>query len=304
MRRVRFVAQPLSTTHFAMNGWPLVVQARSRMHEQLSHVLLGRIASESLAPAMRKRSMRDRVRELLLDRICHDEALRTGTRPITSLKFEATVKEFFTRLLPYSGGLLPVGCSVEAQPADAPLALARFAQFKHVAELERLGVEEMSIRSSVLMGLAVDPNVLMVRTPLHDNTINERAVLVELTLARRSWLRERYQPKPLLHAALWCRASMSRDTGGAIRASARTLIHLRRGRAPHLVAVTCEFLPSRIVDVALAPGELDCCYHCALPELRSALGAAGAEEELDALNAMVQTQRLRDTSDLFLDLAM
>lgn len=287
-----------------MDKWPLVVQARSGVHEQVSRILLSGATNSALESSAIRRSTREQVRDLLLDRICFDDDLRSGKRATVHSSFGVAVREFLARLLPYSAGLLPAGCSVETQPPGRRLTLSQFAQFRHVADLERLSVEEASIRSSVAMGLAQDPNVLMLRAPLHDNEINDKAILVELTLARRSWLRARHQPKPLLHAALWCRSSMSREVGGAIRASARSLSRLRRGRAPHIAAVTCEVLPSRMTDLALSPGELDCCYHCALPELRSALSTLDADEELALLDVMVQTQRLKDVSDLFLDLAL
>jgi len=60
-------------------------------------------------------------------------------------------------------------------------------------------------------------------------------------------------------------------------------------------------LPCR-ESLALGTGDVDFVYHAALPELREALSAIGNEDQLDMLNTIVQGRRLRDISDLVLDL--
>lgn len=54
--------------------------------------------------------------------------------------------------------------------------------------------------------------------------------------------------------------------------------------------------------VRLGTGDVDFVYHAALPELRESLAAIGNEDQLDMLNTIVQGRRLRDISDLVLDL--
>jgi hypothetical protein len=81
------------------------------------------------------------------------------------------------------------------------------------------------------------------------------------------------------------------------------LIRNRKGHIPHIVAVTAEPLPTRLASLALGTGDLDCVYHFALPELRSATERVGGPEQLEMLLAMIDGRRLRDISDLPFDLA-
>ncbi len=76
-----------------------------------------------------------------------------------------------------------------------------------------------------------------------------------------------------------------------------------KGHTPHVVVVTAEPLPGRLASLALGTGDLDCVYHVALPELRQAVAAFGEESAQELLETMIHGQRLRDTSDLPLDLA-
>ncbi|MNN23178.1 Type-2 restriction enzyme NgoMIV [compost metagenome] len=81
------------------------------------------------------------------------------------------------------------------------------------------------------------------------------------------------------------------------------MIRNRKGHLPHIVAVTAEPLPSRLASIALGTGDIDCVYHFALNELITAVEAAQAEDALEMLNIMIQGKRLKDISDLPLDLA-
>ena len=72
---------------------------------------------------------------------------------------------------------------------------------------------------------------------------------------------------------------------------------------PHIVTITAEPLPTRLASLALGTGDLDCVYHFALPELILAAGEI-SEGQADILNIMIEGKRLRDISDLPLDLAM
>lgn len=64
----------------------------------------------------------------------------------------------------------------------------------------------------------------------------------------------------------------------------------------------------RIASLALGTGDLDCVYHFALPELKSAIhdllvgGNSGVEDQLSMLGTLIEGRRLRDISDLPFDL--
>jgi hypothetical protein len=85
---------------------------------------------------------------------------------------------------------------------------------------------------------------------------------------------------------------------------ALNLIRNRKGRVPHIAVVTAEPLPSRLSSLALGTGDLDFVYHVALPELMQAITETASEDSCESLRIMVEGRRLRDVSDLALDLAL
>ena len=73
---------------------------------------------------------------------------------------------------------------------------------------------------------------------------------------------------------------------------------------PHIVVVTGEPLPSRIASLALGTGDIDCVYHFALYELLEAVNQSGAEDSIEMLKMLIEGNRLKDISDLPIDLAV
>jgi hypothetical protein len=82
------------------------------------------------------------------------------------------------------------------------------------------------------------------------------------------------------------------------------LIRNRKGRVPHISVVTGEPLPSRLASLALGTGDIDCVYHFALPELIRAVTELGSDDSANLVKIMVDGKRLKDISDLPLDLAV
>ncbi len=78
----------------------------------------------------------------------------------------------------------------------------------------------------------------------------------------------------------------------------------RKGRLPHVVVVTAEPTPGRLASIALGTGDIDCVYHFALYELQATVKALGMDDAADMLAVMVDGKRLKDISDLPLDLAV
>ena len=97
---------------------------------------------------------------------------------------------------------------------------------------------------------------------------------------------------------------MRSDRAQNARSEALNLIRSRRGRTPHIVVLTAEPLPSRLASLALGTGDIDCVYHIALPELRAAAAALSKPKASQLLELMIDQRRLKDISDLPLDLAV
>ena len=100
---------------------------------------------------------------------------------------------------------------------------------------------------------------------------------------------------------------MRSDRAQNSRTEALNLIRNRKGNLPHIVVVTGEPLPSRLASLALGTGDLDCVYHFALYELIDAVreyGSQGREDIVETVENLVEGKRLKDISDLPLDLSV
>lgn len=142
------------------------------------------------------------------------------------------------------------------------------------------------------------------RQPEPDERINEPAKLVDESVAMLTGLRKTNGGLPLIHASISCKLTLRSDRAQNARSEALNLIRNRKGRVPNIAVVTAEPLPSRLSSLALGTGDIDCVYHFALPELQQAVAAEGNEDSQESLRIMVEGKRLRDISDLPLDLAV
>lgn len=181
-------------------------------------------------------------------------------------------------------------------------SIDQFAQYRHLADVTRLTKEHKELKI-VFGDYIVTPDIVIVRRPVPDALINEHAILVDDTpLVEHAPLRERNSTRPIMHASVSCKWTIRSDRSQNARTEGLNLIRNRKGKAPHIVVVTGEPLPSRIASLAFGTGDIDCVYHFALPELRSA--AADHQTERELFDTLVHGSRLRDISDLPLDLAV
>jgi hypothetical protein len=185
--------------------------------------------------------------------------------------------------------------------------ISRYEQYEHLAALQRLLEERPELKATLGGEYLVTPDIVIGRRPLSDDEINQFGPVIDDSemLCRLTPLRARNRPKTcwILHASISCKWTIRSDRAQNVRTEGVNLIRNRKGHIPHIVAVTAEPLPTRLASLALGTGDLDCVYHFALPELRSATERVGGPEQLEMLLAMIDGRRLRDISDLPFDLA-
>jgi hypothetical protein len=107
-----------------------------------------------------------------------------------------------------------------------------------------------------------------------------------------------------VHAIVSCKWTLRSDRAQNARSEALNVIRNRKGRTPHIAVVTGEPVPSRLASLALGTGDIDMVYHFALPELIEAVESANGRDAINLLDALITGNRLRDISDLPLDLAV
>jgi hypothetical protein len=150
----------------------------------------------------------------------------------------------------------------------------------------------------------VTPDIVVFRSPVTDEVINDTASIVDDSVALKTPFRAHNNDRPILHATVSCKWTIRSDRAQNARSEALNLIRNRRGNLPHIMIVTAEPTPNRIASLALGTGDIDCVYHIALPELRESVIESGYEDSLELLDTMINGRRLRDIADLPLDLAV
>jgi hypothetical protein len=241
------------------------------------------------------------IAQAIFDRIHTESALRGRLAgQISGSRFEQITRSFVQETFSMLKALRPGKWDFNPEKR----AIFRFEQYRHLADLS--GVAAKNPELAVLLGsdYVIAPDVLVVREPEPDAVINAEERIVDDTVALRSSIRLRNNDLPILHASISCKWTLRSDRAQNARSEALNLIRNRKGRLPHIAVVTGEPLPSRLASLALGTGDLDCVYHFALPELIAAVQSVGIEDSANLLKIMVDGKRLKDISDLPLDLAV
>ena len=186
--------------------------------------------------------------------------------------------------------------------------IAKFDQYEHLTLLEELlaSVSERSVAAALQGDYLIMPDITIGRHPLADDEVNARGFVVSRDghFANRTPLRMTNDSIPNLHASVSCKWTIRSDRAQNVRTEALNLVRNRKGRLPHVVAVTGEPMPTRLASLALGTGDLDCVYHIALDELAWAVSHDDNQDQLEMLETLVEGKRLRDISDLPFDLAI
>ncbi|WP_158238985.1 NgoMIV family type II restriction endonuclease [Streptomyces barkulensis] len=157
----------------------------------------------------------------------------------------------------------------------------KFEQYKHLAGLRELLSGNASLRVTLGTDYQIAPDV---------------TVSVDI-------------PGNPLHAVVSCKWTLRSDRAQNVRHEFNLLVRSRRGRAPHLVAITAEPLPSRLSSLTRGTGEIDAIYHLSFEETQKAVREYGGKRhrrnepsQLELWEEMTGQNRLRDYGSLVRDL--
>ncbi len=196
-----------------------------------------------------------------------------------------------------------------ASQADA--GIAAFDQYEHLAALDALlkRLKNEPALSTALSGdYLITPDIVIGRKPVTDATINSKGTVIADgdKVSTLTPLRIANNPPAgrILHASVSCKWTIRSDRAQNTRTEALNLIRNRKGRTPHIMAVTAEPMPTRLSSIAVGTGDIDCVYHMALAELVEAVKKVDNLDQLEVLMQLVHGRRLRDISDLPFDLAV
>ena len=219
-------------------------------------------------------------------------------------QFELLTMEFLQETFPHLQNLRPGQWSILQLGNNNRLKTSDFEQYEHLAYLSALTAENAQLAAALGNDYLVAPDVVIYRNLYEDVEINAEQYIVDDKISRMADIRKTNGGKPLLHASVSAKYTMRSDRAQNSRTEALNLIRNRKGHLPHIVVVTAEPMPNRLASLALGTGDIDCVYHFALYELVRAVKEVGSEDTAEILETLVQGKRLKDISDLPLDLAV
>lgn len=222
--------------------------------------------------------------------------------------FEVLIAEFVSRTFPKLQHVRPGDWKIMQLGNRNAIGTSSFAQYEHLAYLQELTDANSRLKTIIGNDYMVAPDVVVYRNPVSDDDLNRPFGVVDDSVTTMSELRAKNGGKPILHASISAKWTMRSDRAQNSRTEALNLIRNRKGSLPHIVVVTGEPLPSRIASLALGTGDIDCMYHFALYELVDAVHEYGSEngreDIVELLESLIEGKRLKDISDLPLDLAV
>ena len=183
-------------------------------------------------------------------------------------------------------------------------AISQYDQYEHLSALQAASNSNPALAAALGTDYLIKPDVVVIRFPETDSTINSGDSLVDENQARYTPLRQVNSQLPILHASVSCKWTLRSDRAQNARSEALNLVRNRKGRLPHIAVVTGEPVPNRIASIAFGTGDIDCVYHIALPELVATVHALDLADAKKTLSTMIDGKRLRDISDLPFDLAI
>ena len=281
---------------------PLIESARAGFHEAL---LSGVLSAEGGIPSNADRASKisvDIASNIVKQLTDHPSRTRLSGQESGS-RFERVCETFLSETFLSLAKLRPGNWVISRLGARNRLALAGFEQYQHLEELSKIAANNQFLASAIGTDYIISPDIVIGRIPEADNVINDPTELVGAAHALYASIREQNNQFPILHASISCKWTIRSDRAQNARSEALNLIRNRKGKLPHIVAVTGEPVPSRIASLALGTGDIDCVYHFALPELVKAVTELDLPDAREMLDIMILGRRLRDISDLPLDLA-
>lgn len=222
-------------------------------------------------------------------------------------QFEQAVEKFLTGIFPRFQNLRPGDWLVEnVGGSRAEYQIAKYEPYTHLDELADAIRENPTLSAVLGNSYDISPDIIVTRGPEPDEVINRGldSPLVDSLSGRRAVIRRANQDRRIIHAIVSCKWTLRSDRAQNARSEALSVIRNRKGRAPHIMVVTAEPSPSRLASLALGTGDLDMVYHFALPELMDAVARSGNDEAQTMVGILIEGKRLRDISDLPLDLAV
>ena len=288
----------------------LIAKARVHFHERLFEtntltLTKTSVVSNADTSSRGSKAISKRIVDILVEEQHHEiNTVEKISGQTLGKQFEMLTMEFLQETFPKLQNLYPGHWSILQLGNNNKLKTSDFEQYEHLAYLSALTAENSQLAAALGNDYLVAPDVVVYRDLYEDTEINALQCIVDDDVCKMADIRKSNGGKPLLHASVSAKYTMRSDRAQNSRTEALNLIRNRKGHLPHIVVVTAEPMPNRLASLALGTGDIDCVYHFALYELIRAVKEVGSEDAIEILDTLVQGKRLKDISDLPLDLAV
>lgn len=288
----------------------LIANARFHFHERLFEtntltLTKAGVASNADTSSKGSKAISGKIVDILVSEQNHSvNQVEKISGQTLGKQFELLAMEFLQETFPLLQNLRPGQWSILQLGNNNRLKTSDFEQYEHLAYLSALTAENAQLAAALGNDYLVAPDVVIYRELYEDDEINATQYMIDDSISRMADIRKSNGGKPLLHASVSAKYTMRSDRAQNSRTEALNLIRNRKGHLPHIVVVTAEPMPNRLASLALGTGDIDCVYHFALYELIRAVKEVGSEDAIEILETLVQGKRLKDISDLPLDLAV
>lgn len=282
---------------------PIIKEARENYHRALLDSILtvdaNGVASNADKSSRLSKEIAKGITDILIASTQEKSLGQTSGR-----QFEEINMEFLRNTFPKLSNLRPGSWEIIKLGNNNRVKTSDFSQYEHLAYLNELTKANTQLAAVLGNDYMVSPDVVIYRNLCSDEEINTPNPMVDDSVSLATDIRESNGGKPILHASISAKWTIRSDRAQNSRTEALNLIRNRKGHLPHIVVVTAEPLPSRLASIAMGTGDIDCVYHFALYELIHAVKQTGAEDALEMLNVLISGKRLKDISDLPLDLSV
>lgn len=282
---------------------PIIKTAREQYHKSLLESILtvdsNGIASNADKSSRLSKEIAKGITDILIAKTQEKSLGQTSGK-----QFEELNMEFLRSTFPFLANLRPGSWEILKLGNNNRIKTSDFAQYEHLAYLNELTKTNSQLAAVLGNDYMVSPDVIIYRNLCSEEEINTPNCMVDDSVSLAADIRKNNGGKPILHASISAKWTIRSDRAQNSRTEALNLIRNRKGHLPHIVVVTAEPLPSRLASIAMGTGDIDCVYHFALYELLEAVNRTGAEDALDMLNVLISGKRLKDISDLPLDLSV
>ena len=285
----------------------LILEARKAYHNELIQKGVLSITEEGVASNADSSNQPSKtIARLVAERLGAKVGPKVKGQTAGTL-FEQITMQFISDTFPKLQHLRPGHWTVLSLGNQSAVKTSDFAQYEHLSYLAQLVEQNKQLSTMLGNDYMVAPDVVVYRDLYEDSEINQNDKYINDAICTMASLRKKNGGKPILHASVSAKWTMRSDRAQNSRTEALNLIRNRKGHLPHIIVVTGEPLPSRLASLALGTGDLDCVYHFALYELLDAVreySKNGREDILETLENLVAGKRLKDISDLPLDLSV